>query len=259
MFFLQRRTPLDLAPDRILGLRLSLNTPVMAGSDLPPGPGRAAIVVHEEPDGSPNVTIGVRSLKTGDVVFYSYSGDLREESSVAVGADAALSFSESMGFLFDEDEVQPGREESRAMAFGLWVELMGGTVALGGEAPPLQRAAPGGDVPERGGLLELDQVLEPEPEAGAAPPGACLELEDALALDPEPAEARQAPAAAPNAPPALTKFRAGGRAPSSEEDPAPARSGRAALGRLQLVKKRSAPKPGSEERRSWMVRLFSAF
>lgn len=254
MFFLQRRTPLDLAPDRILGLRLSLNTPVMAGADLPPGPGRAAIVVHEEADGRPNVTIGIRSLKTGDVVFYSYSGDLREESSVAVGADAALSFSESMGFLFDEDEVRRDQDESRAMAFGLWVELMGGTIDRAGDESPPGRAA-AGEASEAAALLELEQVVEPA--ADADEPAPWLELDEALAVDPEPAEAPQEPAAA--AAPMLTKFRPGSGEPAPEEDAAPGRPGKAALGRLQLVKKRSSPRPGSDERRSWMVRLFSAF
>jgi hypothetical protein len=59
-------------------------------------------------------------------VIFSLEGDLNEHSSLAVGVDAALSFGESMGFLFDEDEFESGPAvEVRPRALGLWLDLMG--------------------------------------------------------------------------------------------------------------------------------------
>jgi hypothetical protein len=126
VYFPLRSESLDLSAERLHGLRLSLNTPVLSIEELPVGPARAAIVIHEEIDGRPSLTVGVRSLRSGVGVLFSLEGDLREHSSLAVGIDAVLSFGESMGFLFDEDELETDfTEEARSRALGLWLELMG--------------------------------------------------------------------------------------------------------------------------------------
>lgn len=128
MFF-PRSAPLHLTRDQVRGLRLSLNTPVVATEELPIGPARAAILVHEDASG-PQVTIGIRSLRASQVALYAFEGDLREESSFAVAVDAALSFAESMGFLFDEDELGAGGAAARARCQGLWRDLLGESAAV---------------------------------------------------------------------------------------------------------------------------------
>jgi hypothetical protein len=132
--FFPRSAPLTLTRDEIRGLRLSLNTPVVATEELPIGPARAAILVHEGGDAGPQVTIGIRSLRAQRVALYAFEGDLREASAFAVAVDAALSFAESMGFLFDEDELGAGGATARVRCLGLWRELLGED-ALGGVAP----------------------------------------------------------------------------------------------------------------------------
>jgi len=129
--FFPRSAPLRLAAHRIRGLRLSLNTPVVATEELPIGPARAAILVHDDPDAGPQVTIGLRSLRAERTVFYAFEGDLREASSFAVALDGALSFAESMGFLFDEDELGAGGAVATARCLALWQELLGEEPAAG--------------------------------------------------------------------------------------------------------------------------------
>jgi hypothetical protein len=286
MFFLRREEPLGLAEDRLMGLRLSLNAPVVSTADLPVGPARAAIAVHEEPDGRPNVTVAVRSIKSGELVLYSYDGDLREESSVAVGADAALSFAEGMGFLFDEDELAAADSQARARAFGLCRDLMGiesvtSPPSRSGRIAEDDVAFDFGPALDLGAAFELDEPLE-EAEFPLDPDERCeLELTDPVDLD-EPLSVSPAPASAasvPSEPPRLTKFRH--PAPSLREpsrvgapasdavrprEGADARAGaaatgtaagrrRAALGKLRLIKR----KRGSGDGQSWILKLLSSF
>jgi hypothetical protein len=193
--FFPRAERLDLTQERIRGLRISLNAPVIGLAGIPTGPARASILVHEEASGRPQVTIGIRSLRSGDVVVFSFEGEFGDELPLAVGVDAALSFAESMGFLFDDDEVEGRGEGARERARGLWVELMGtpGPVADGPPAelfdhgdlsdlrpddsfqlgarrqlPPLPgQARPASPHGTAGLELELD-LEEAVPEAGAA-------------------------------------------------------------------------------------------
>jgi hypothetical protein len=131
--FFPRSHPVTVTRDEIRGLRLSLNTPVVATEEIPIGPARAAILVHEGSRG-PEVTIGIRSLRADRIALYGFEGDLREASSFAVALDAALSFAESMGFLFDEDELGTGGAAARVRCLGLWRDLLGDN-ALGGAVP----------------------------------------------------------------------------------------------------------------------------
>ncbi len=275
MFFPRRTEPLQLREEGLQGLRLSLNTPVVSTQDLPVGPARAAIVVHQEPDGRPNVTVGVRSLRGGEVVLYSYDGDLRQESSVAVGTDAALSFGESMGFLFDDDELQAGGAEARPRALGLWHDLIDEAGGVSGTRPARPQPA----------ALELEDEDWGElsdPELPPGPPGEELMLEDSLDAaaegpdlpDPADGAAPEAAVAAPAAPLVLSKFRhpapAAPRAPEAEAPPPtpseapapalpPATGGRlrrrTALARLKLVKRRRS----GDAERNWLQRLLAAF
>ena len=102
-------------------LRLSLNTPVVTIEDLPVGPASAGIAVHAAPEGL-RLTLAVRSVRTGQVVFFHPDEDWSEIHGSELAVDAALSFAECMGFLFDEDPIEAGgdvREAARC-----WTELV---------------------------------------------------------------------------------------------------------------------------------------
>lgn len=205
MFFTRREQAPALAPERIRGMRISLNTPVLRADALPVAPARAVLVLYEREDGRPTVALGVRSLKTGGVVHYEPEDDL---SSDANGLDAAMAFGEGMGFLFDEDELEQGDAER---AFAMWNDLMDAPAEL---AVALTSLEPDDGTEE---LLLVEEVsdpaavLEPSPEfETAAPPDTHLLttlVEEALAI--------AKPGLQPELPrpdvslevPALTKFR----------------------------------------------------
>jgi hypothetical protein len=157
--FLPRATPLELTPERLLGLRVSLNTPVVSTEDVPPGPARAALAVHEDGAGRATVTLAVRSVDSQGVVFYGLEEDLPREAMLSVGVDAALSFGESLGFLFDDDALEAGGRGARDRAFALWCSVVGAAPA--GSV----RLAPPPAEPEE--LLLEDLVEEAAPAAPA--------------------------------------------------------------------------------------------
>ncbi len=102
-------------------LRLSLNTPVLTIEDLPVGPAVAGIALHEGPEGL-RLTLAVRSVRTGQLVFFHPDEDWNEIHGPELAVDAALSFAECMGFLFDDDPIEAGgdvREAARR-----WAELV---------------------------------------------------------------------------------------------------------------------------------------
>jgi len=99
-------------------LRLSLNTPVVAIEDLPVGPAAAGIALHALPEGL-RLTLAVRSVRTGQVVFFHPDEDWNDIHGSDLAVDAALSFAECMGFLFDDDLIEAGgdvREAARRWA-----------------------------------------------------------------------------------------------------------------------------------------------
>jgi hypothetical protein len=162
--FLPRATPLALTPERLLGLRVSLNTPVVSTEEVAPGPARAALAVHQDSAGRPTVTLAVRPVDSSGVVFYGLEEDLPGDAMLSVGVDAALSFGESLGFLFDDDTLQGGGRGARERAFALWCSVAG---------PPPESAA---GVPEADAAAEellLEDLVE---EAEAAPPAAAPAL-----------------------------------------------------------------------------------
>jgi len=260
MHFLLRSTPLELSPDRLRGLRLSLNTPVVSIEELPVEPARAAIAIHDESDGSPNITVGVRSVRSGVAVLFSFEGGRGDQTELANGIDGALSFGESMGFLFDEDELESGStEEARSRAVDLWLALTG---PASGESKldPLTSAAPAlpplgfgpDDSFEAEGLDDEVLVLEEVADS-----------EDDLA-----GVAAKEPGGVDSGPPvSLSKFRncAPSQSPRPREeerrpdvDESPPAGKRAALGRLKLTKR---PKHGGEapSKPSAIRRLLSSF
>jgi hypothetical protein len=158
--FFPRTTPLSVAPAQVRGLRLSLNTPVVATEDLPIGPARAAILIHSEAGRGETVTIGIRSLRASRVAVFSIDPDVSGDASFDVTLDAALSFAESMGFLFDEDEVGDGGAQAKTRCLGLWRDLIGEDASAGKPA----------SAPEQDELL-LDDLVEDATEAAVPPFG----------------------------------------------------------------------------------------
>jgi hypothetical protein len=276
MYFLLRSAPLDLSADRLHGLRLSLNTPVVSIEEVPVEPARAAIVVHDEIDGRPNVTVGIYALRSEVGVLFSFERSLRDTGALTNGVDAALSFGESMGFLFDEDELEPDSgEEARFRALNLWLELMSPPSGEP-EQTPQTSAAPEASSPA---ALEASSPAALEASSpGAGPKGvaeAQLQSDEVLLLeevaDPQddlPDVRIEAPDAVESAPPVLlSKFRhcASDPPPSPSEESAspdvaesrPASKG-TALGRLKLIKRRP---DGNEalSKPSVIRRLLSSF
>lgn len=101
-------------------LRLSLNTPVVAIERLPVGPAAAGIALHRGAE-STRLTVAVRSTRSGQVVFFQPDGwGDREPPDLAL--DAALSFAEGMGFLFDDDLLERGFDPAQAAR--AWADLL---------------------------------------------------------------------------------------------------------------------------------------
>jgi hypothetical protein len=239
--FLPRETPLELGPEHLLGLRLSLNTPVVSTEEIPTGPARAALAVHRDPAGVPTITLAVRPIQASHAVFYGLEEELRGEAGLAMGVDAALCFGESLGFLFDDDPLASGDVEAGGV-FSLWSSIIGddelSKVMQVTEQRSEPRAAPS---PILDTDLETDlgeELLLEELALEDMPEGELL-AED-LAPEP-PARTEAAPT------PTLTKFRALADPspeprPDSEEPPR-----RALLARVRLVKRAAKPEKPSLE------------
>jgi hypothetical protein len=238
--FLPRETPLELGPEHLLGLRMSLNTPVVSTEEVPTGPARAALAVHRDPGGVPTITLAVRPVQASHAVFYGLEEDLRDEARLAMGVDAALSFGESLGFLFDDDELAGGGT-AQAGVFALWSSIVGDdelsrVMEITDErqqSSPLDSDVLETDLGEE--LLLEELALEDDP------------LEELPELDPFEMQrpvARQAAGA-----PSLSKFRAFAPAPSAPEvQPEPEeRPRRALLARVRLVKRAAKQEKSSLE------------
>ena len=180
---------------------------------------------------------------------------------VGVALDAALSFAESMGFLFDDDVVGDD-VASREKAVLRWQELIGD----GAQTAPADSARGAAEdlfEPDGGELTDppTGDEYDSEPSAEGAdglrarrlgPPAGGRRR---VRRRPRP-RARRGPQQVPGAARQRSARRAGGRAPR------PSPRGRAPkkrpLGRLRLVKRR----PGEavqDARRAWLLRLLTSF
>lgn len=219
MFF-PRKTPVQLDPERFRALRLSLNAPVVSTEDLPSGPARAAIVLWWEDDQSPVLEVRMRSAKTGGVVAYGFDEPLANAGDVETALEAALTFAESMGFLFDDDVLSGEDTGAREPVIRAWEEFEGVS-----EVAPVTRPQPREDEP-----LELTE-LAPEPAPAQVP---LTKFRARATPEPPVSEATEAPAR-------------------------PARRARSrlsrALGRVALVRGKGRP----EARRSLLLRILGAF
>jgi hypothetical protein len=237
--FSPRNRALSVREEQLRSLRLSLNTPELGASELPTGPARGAIALHQEPDGSRAISVVVQSLGSGELVCWSWDEPVDAEIETRV-TEAALSFGESMGFLFDEDAFAAPSPDVRRVALDHWWELVGWPTA---EAESASLPA----------ILDpIALASEPETIELAAP--LVDEAPDGSVVAHLPVLARAAREGLP-----LTKFRrrlgptpveAGAPAP----DPKPQAS---ALGRLRLVKKIRSGEAG--RRPSLWLRLLGSF
>jgi hypothetical protein len=105
---------------KLCALRLSLNTPVVAIEELPVGPAAAGIALHEGADGRSLVLV-LRSVRTGQVLCFAPEEGWEDLHGPEVGLDAALTFAESMGFLFDDDPIVGGDPRQ---AVRKWAEFL---------------------------------------------------------------------------------------------------------------------------------------
>ena len=95
-------------------------------ADLPAGPASAGIAVLRGSNG-PQLNLAIRCVRTGQVVFYGPDEDWCDLHGPDLAVDAALSFAESLGFLFD-DEVEGGPQEASRR----WSEFLADPVLIGG-------------------------------------------------------------------------------------------------------------------------------
>jgi hypothetical protein len=215
---LPSRGPLSPFGWPLRALYVALNSPVVTLESFPNGPAAAAVALHEE-----GASLCVRSVKSGQVQWFVTADDLRSDTRVAM--DAALSFAESMGFLFDEDEVARRGDAGPAEAVALWLEVCG-------EDPDALADTEDFEL-DFGGPESLDPSLEillTDPHRSGLRSEAEVTRPD-LDPDPAPVERIEAPRAdlAPAA--VLTKFR---RVPDpSSETAAP--SGQPVDLRLRLM------------------------
>jgi hypothetical protein len=111
-------------PGSIRSLHLSLNAPVIAIDELPVGPARAGVVLCALPEGGFQLQIAIRSLRTGEVVAVASDLEAPGPTDEVAAIEAALSYAEGMGFLFDEDEVGAGGDAAADKVWELWRDLV---------------------------------------------------------------------------------------------------------------------------------------
>lgn len=204
MYF-SRQPPPERAAALLRSLHFSLNTPVVAIENLPVGPARAAIALQDLGAGRTSLTLVVRSQRRAQLACFSHEEALESEASTQIALDGALSFAESMGFLFDDDAIPELGSDGPREAAAAWNDLLG---LVPGES---SAATPDGD----GDALETDgdaggnDVLEvdPEPSGGHAP--AELWLEELAPVAARAASPAPVPAPTPAEKPVvlLSKFR----------------------------------------------------
>lgn len=243
--FAARQRPLLVVEDRLLALRLSLNTPVLSTAELPTGPARAAIAVYSEA-GMRRFAVLARSLRGGLAVVYELEAEpATDEAGWNVALDAALSFGESMGFLFDDELVVDRRPETLRAALARMHALIappevGDLDEMSARSDAAPEAAQDGPGPRTGPPEDLSEILLEDEfeghEAAARTPAG-----------PSPAPPPQAPAAAVS----LSKFRGAPPPPAppaadAPEQTEPGRTGPARLGRVRPLRVRlegdAAPK-----------------
>lgn len=237
-----------LAESAIVAFCAALNAPVVNIDALEVGPARAGIMIAAAEAGELNLWVRVSLISSGEGITFKFQGNPAEFRDPSAAIDAALSFSEGMGFLFEEDLLARGGRSGRQRALKIWNSLCG----------QREEARP--------------EIVAPQP-AVLAPPAAAagaaaeIELTDAL-IDVPPFGPDDLPAGAV-ASSVLTKFRKGliaDRDPSlkdalaqhrEEMSGAPGKPGSEGLGRVELA----CEPPGNDDPNvsGFLTRLLSSF
>lgn len=158
--FVPLASPEEAAAPELRALRLSLNSPVVKLAALPVGPASAAIAL-EVTRGGLRVAVALRSERNGEARLFGPENAGEAGSDPERLLDAALSFAEGMGFLFDDDEVETRGEAGPREAARIWRRFAG--LADAGPAP--EPEAGGGLPPPAVALTKFRQRIA---ETGAA-------------------------------------------------------------------------------------------
>lgn len=224
----------------ILACCPALNSPVVNVEALDVGSARAAILLSADEYGELTLRVRVQMVSSRAGVTYRYQGNAADFGNANAALEAALSFSEGMGFLFDEDVMRDGTASSRRRAFKLWNSMLDAE-----NKPEVEVAEPMSEislpsteeaVPEL--LLELDGALTPEDEARAS---VLTKFRDKSEAESKPAPER--------------KIRPPER--STAAGPSPELSGNGELGRIDLA----SEELGNEyvDVSGFLTRLLSSF
>jgi hypothetical protein len=160
MYF-SRQQPPERGARALRALHVSLNAPVVAIEDLPVGPARAAIALQDAPEGGASLLLALRSQRTGQLACFAPDEPLTD-ATAQIALDGALSFAESMGFLFDGDAIPELGADGPREAAKSWNELLGVEPP---EPEPLPQPAPAEDPAE---IWLEEAVAPPAPAAQAA-------------------------------------------------------------------------------------------
>ena len=113
-------------PRALRSLHFSLNTPVVAIERSR----RSAPRARRSPcrtlaRAAPRCMLVVRSQRTGQLACFSHDEPLESDASAQIALDGALSFAESMGFLFDDDAIPELGADGPREAADSWNDLLG--------------------------------------------------------------------------------------------------------------------------------------
>jgi hypothetical protein len=162
---LARQEAPEPAQGALRSLRPSMNSPVVVVEDLPAGPATAVLACLAGPAG-PRVALAIRSQRSGQVVFFGPDVEPRGRQAADDAFDAALTFAESLGFLFEDDRVVEAPAEARR----LWESLLdAGSRRRRPSAPErARRAAPPAPAIDEEELW-LEHVADPGPVGRCVP------------------------------------------------------------------------------------------
>jgi hypothetical protein len=102
-------TQLDVSPEQVLLLLISINTPMVALEDRPTEEAESTICTVRRESDMVSTYVHLAFKRSGGV-FYRYESDLYPEDLRGPVESAALSFAESLGFIMDDkkfDELDP--------------------------------------------------------------------------------------------------------------------------------------------------------
>lgn len=267
--FVPSQEPIALSEACLLGLRPSLNAPVVRNDELSSSPARAAIVTFAEEYGDLGMAVAIRALESGQVVVYRCRESLADDADVSHTMDAALSFAEGLGFLFDDDIIERESGAGRSEALEHWNRLTGdGEVFTASgvappPAPPLAAITSAGEGPE----VPIEDLMAPDHAVAVADPVADVEgsllLDELMEVVEERPRLSKLRGAAARAGPAASEPLAEPTEPDLG-DPIPERpaaaadpaSGPAALGRIPIVRRRREAEGG---RASLLARILASF